>query len=380
MGAQVSKRPGGGAPELPVGAAELSSYTAACRADPDLRSFDAALRERTSHAISSLAAGVELRSLSFDSLRAVTGCLLDMNQEVVRVVLQCKKDIWNNPDLFGLVEEYFDSSLRTLDFCAALEKCLNRARDSQLIVHVALRRFNEEAEQEVMESAAEGDRNNKNKYMGTLEELRQFKEAGDLFTEEFFHVFRSVYAQQLNMLDKLHQRRKKLDKQLRSIGSWRKVSSIIFGAAFAAVLICSVVAAAVAAPPVIVALAAAAAVPAGSVGQWIDSLLRNYQNAVKGQREVISSMQVGGYIVIKDLDGIRVLVDRLEVQIDSLLGIADFAQRDEEAVKLAVEEIKKKLEVFMKSIEELGEQADQCSRDIRRARTVVLQRIIKYPN
>ncbi|KAL0334768.1 UNVERIFIED_CONTAM: hypothetical protein Sradi_4688700 [Sesamum radiatum] len=53
---------------------------------------------------------------------------------------------------------------------------------------------------------------------------------------------------------------------------------------------------------------------------------------------------------------------------------------DEEAVKLAVAEIRKKLVVFVKNIEELGAQADNCSRDIRRARTVILQRIIKHPN
>ncbi|CAL9115890.1 unnamed protein product, partial [Musa textilis] len=39
--------------------AELSSYEAACRLDPELQTFDATLQQRTSRAISTLALGVE---------------------------------------------------------------------------------------------------------------------------------------------------------------------------------------------------------------------------------------------------------------------------------------------------------------------------------
>ncbi|KAA8536134.1 hypothetical protein F0562_028612 [Nyssa sinensis] len=317
---------------------ELNSYEAACRLDADLQSFDTTLQARTNHVINTLAVGVEVRALSFDSLKEVTECLLEMNQEVVKVILECKQDIWKNQELFELVEEYFENSLQTLDFCTALEKCLKRARDSQLLILVALQQFDEED--------GDGDGGNR---------------------------------QQLLMLEKLQLRRNKLDKKLKSIHAWRKVSSIIFAATFAAVLICSVVAAAMAAPPVAAALAAATAIPLGSMGKWIDSLLMNYENAVKGQKEVISSMQVGTYVAVKDLDNIQVLIDRLEIEIESLLQSADFVI-NEEAVKIGIEEIKKQLGVFMKNVEDLGVQADMCSRDIRRARTVVLQRIIKHPN
>jgi hypothetical protein len=349
---------------------ELSSYEAACLSDSELRTFDKTLQRRTSRAISTLAVGVEVRSMSLDSLREVTGCLLDMNQEVVRVILDCKKDIWKSPELFDLVEDYFESSLQTLDFCTALDKCLKRARDSQLLLHVALQRFDDE-EQNAAPSA---------RYERTLHELRQFKAAGDPFTEEFFVAFQAVYRQQLTMLEKLQQRKHRLDKKVKAIKAWRRVSSIIFATTFAAVLICSVVAAAIAAPPVAAALAAAASVPVGSMGKWIDSLLKGYQDALRGQKEVVSSMQVGTFIAIKDLDGIRVLINRVEMEINSMVDCIEFAERDEKTVKFGIEEIKKKLENFMKSVEDLGEQADRCSRDIRRARTVVLQRIIRNPN
>ncbi|XP_073307414.1 UPF0496 protein At4g34320-like [Primulina huaijiensis] len=373
MGSHMSKKVGETSGANPINnlqyTAELNSYEAACKLDADLQSFDTTLQARTNNVISSLAAGVEVRALSVDSLREVTECLLEMNQEVVKVILDCKKDVWKSKELFELVEEYFENSLMTLDFCSALEKCLKRARDSQLMIHVALQRFEEEG------YGVEG----KETYAKILEDLRVFRDIGDPFTEEFFRDFESVHRQQMLMLQRLHLKKNKLDKKMKSIHSWRKVSGIIFAATFAAVLICSVVAAAMAAPPVAAALAAATSIPLGSMGKWIDSLLKNYENMVKGQKEMINSMSVGTYVTIKDLDNIRVLISKLEIEIESLFKNFDFAM-NEEVVKVSVDEIKKKLVVFMKNVDELGAQADNCSRDIRKARTVILQRIIKHPN
>ncbi|CAL5207819.1 unnamed protein product [Lathyrus oleraceus] len=340
MGGRMSKKTPGTPSNINLSAdmvTELRSYEAACKLDSDLQSFDTNLQART-------------------------------NQEVVKVILDCKKDIWKSQELFELVEEYFDNSLKTLDFCNALDKCLKRARDSQLLIHVALQKFEEES--------VSGD----NCYARTLEELKSFKASGDPFTEEFFQIYQSVYNQQVLMLEKLQLRKGKFDKKLKQMRTWKKVSLIIFVATVAAVLICSVVAAAVASPHVAAALAALTAIPVGSMGKWIDSLMKNYENALKGHKEVTIALEVGSYVAIKDLDNIRILVNRLEVEIESLKTNVDFAIEEEEAVKVAIEEIKKKLGVFMKNVEDLGAQADTCSRDIIRARTVVLQKIIKLPH
>ena len=130
--------------------------------------------------------------------------------------------------------------------------------------------------------------------------------------------------------------------------------------------------------PINASLAAAATIPIGSMGKWVESLWKNYENALKGQKELISSMQVGTFVAIKDLDSIRLLIDRLEIEIKALIQTAEFAI-EVEAVNEAIEEIKKRLGVFMKNVEDLGVQADTCSRDVRKARTVVLQRIIRHP-
>jgi len=351
-------------------AADLSSYEAACVDDPNLQSFDATIQERTNRVINSLAQGIEVRSISLESLGEVTGSLLDMNQEVVKVILDCKQDIWNKKDrdLFSLVEDFFENSLQTLEFCNALEKCLKRAREKLVAVKSAMTCFDEE-----VQNGVEGST-----YVKTLKGLKDFKETGDPFTEEFYSLFQSVHTQQSTMLKKLLIRKQKLDKKLKSHKRLKRVSSVIFVAAFVAVLIFSVVAAAISAPPVVIALAGALAVPIGSVGKWCNSLFKKYETALKGQREEITSMYVDTKIALVDMNNIRVRIDQLKIKIESMVQTADFALGNEDAVKLAIDEIKKKIETFAEIIESLSVQADQCSRQARKARTVVVQKIIKY--
>ncbi|KAJ0083673.1 hypothetical protein Patl1_30198 [Pistacia atlantica] len=174
---------------------DLSSYEAACTLDLGLQSFDNIMSNSTSRVISSLSTGVKVCSLSFDSLKEVTGSLLDMNQEVAKVILECKKDIWNNQELFDLVEEYFESSIQIFEEEMGLQDGVNEKR-----------------------------------YVKTLEELKKFKETGNPSTKEFFTLFQLVYKQQLSMLQKFQ--RRKLDKKLKSMKTWRMVSNVLFVSVF----------------------------------------------------------------------------------------------------------------------------------------------------
>ena len=63
-----------------------------------------------------------------------------------------------------------------------------------------------------------------------------------------------------------------------------------------------------------------------------------------------------------------------------MLQSSDFALRNEDAVKFAIDEIKKNIDTFAETIEALSKQADECSRQIRMARTVVVKKIINYTN
>ncbi|KAI3726216.1 hypothetical protein L1987_66013 [Smallanthus sonchifolius] len=344
---------------------DLTSYQHACRSDPDIQSFDSSLQYRTSRVINSLAVGVEVRSLSLDSLREVTGGLLDMNQEVVNILIESKEDIWNNDELFSLVRDFFDLSLLTLDFCTSLENCLKSARHSLSYLNIAINQF-------------DGD----NDYVKTLAQFKKFESLEGPFSDEFFELFQSVYKQQLSMLKKLQLQKRKVDEKLKSAKVWKRLTNVIFIITFSTVLICSVVAAAVAAPPLVTALAAAAAVPLGSMGKWVNSLWKKYETELKGQREMINSMRMGNHIVIKDLDSIKALVDKLGIEMEGLVQNAQFAIRedDEDAVGMAVEEMRKSVSDFAKTIDELSDHSDKCCRDVRRARAVIVQKITKHPS
>ncbi|XP_039173667.1 UPF0496 protein At4g34320-like [Eucalyptus grandis] len=287
---------------------------AACESDPDPRTFNANLQARTNQVLSTLASGVDVQTLSLDSLKEISECLLEMNQEVVKVILDSKKDIWRNEELLKLVQDYFNDSLPTLDFCASLENCLKH----------------------------------------------------------------TIYKLQKFMLKKLWIKKKKIEKKLKSIQMWRKISSMIPVVTFAAILIYSVTTAMVASPPVVVALSAATAMDV--IGKWIDSLWKHCEEALKRWEEVITSMQASIFVALKDLDKMRITIDPLEVQMKSLLQKADFPiEAGAEAVKLGIADIKKKLRDFMKDVKGLGKDVDMCSRNLQRSRLVVLQRIIKPP-
>ncbi|XVE82680.1 hypothetical protein DITRI_Ditri16bG0025400 [Diplodiscus trichospermus] len=88
-------------------------------------------------------------------------------------------------------------------------------------------------------------------------------------------------------------------------------------------------------------------------------------------------MWIRARITVCDMDHIKVHISRLEIQIESMSHNANFAigGQDAIAVKLAIDEIKRKLEAFVDAIKKLGRYADLCSDNIMKAREVILQKI-----
>ncbi|KAH0776651.1 hypothetical protein KY290_008062 [Solanum tuberosum] len=377
MGNQCTKpknqsRPSPAKPESDVVSPDLSSYQSACEEDPELGRFDSALQARTSLALNSIAVNSDYNSLSLESLRDVTLCFLDMNQGVVNFILESKKDIWKDPDIFDLVKDYLDSSIHIMNFCSSLDDSLERARNSQSIIQVALTKFENEI------NGNQGD--SELLFTETLQQLKSFTAAGDPFTAKFFSSFQAVYTHQNALLTKLKSKMSKLDKKLSRVQTWKRVSNIIFATVFVSAIICSIVAAAVTAPPMVTALAAAASVPLGTVGKWINSMWKKYEDELKRDREILNSMEAGTFIVIQDLVNIQVLVDKLQIIFEGLLHSANFAINAADAVTSAMEEVKKNVNDFSETIEVLGDHAKKCSQDITMARTVILRRIVSQPS
>ncbi|KAI6695345.1 hypothetical protein NL676_023055 [Syzygium grande] len=100
---------------------DLTSYEAACRADPSLQDFDKTLHDRADRVIRTLAVGAEKQSLTFNSLGEVTTGLLEMNHELAKIILASQDDIYHDKELSQLVEHYFKHGLQILEFYTSLE-------------------------------------------------------------------------------------------------------------------------------------------------------------------------------------------------------------------------------------------------------------------
>ncbi|KAG7539491.1 hypothetical protein ISN44_As13g031320 [Arabidopsis suecica] len=352
---------------------DLSSYTSACKKYSSLKSFDSSLHERTNSIISSLAAQAKTQSLNLESLMEVYGYLLELNQDTVRVIIESKEDVLKNNNLKALVDVYFKSTSKTLDFCNTVETCVKKAEISQLIIRFAVKQFETETvDTDLGESK-------KKKYAKTLEELNKFKAMGDPFDGEFLTQYESVYEQQVLLLDELRKLKVKLGKKQRNIKTWRILSNVVFVTAFVTVFVLSVVAAAMMAPPVLSAVASGLTTPIEVVGVWCNKMWKEYEKAVKKQRGLVLTMELGVQANNVTMVNIKFEVENLSIRISSILKTVDFAVEREEnemATRFAMQEIKKKVEGFTEKIEEVGERAANCSKLIALGRLVVLGHIL----
>ncbi|KAK3416056.1 hypothetical protein EUGRSUZ_H01229 [Eucalyptus grandis] len=318
-----------------------------CRVDPSLQDLDKTLRDRAARVIRTLELGAEAQSPTFNPLGEMATGRLEMNPEAVKIILESKM---NDKELVHLVLYYFNHCLQILDFYTSLRKCLRQACDNQFWIRHAIMHFEEER----------GENVGREKYVKTLQGLQKFKEADNPFTDEYSKLFKSVYKQKEEMLQK-------------------RVTNAIFVTAFVSTLNFSVIAVAIAAPPVVIALPTALVAPIGTVGKWCDSRWKNFRGELKGKKELIDLMNAGTRISINDLVTIRLLESKLKTEIELILHNADFAlgEEEEEAVKLGMLEIKKMVEVVMKTIEDLSIQANKSSHEIQTAWKVIWQRIIR---
>ncbi|PKI41595.1 hypothetical protein CRG98_037995 [Punica granatum] len=312
------------------------------------------------------------QSLSLTSHRELTSSKLELDPEVVRGLLQSQRDKCDQ-DLFGLIEDYFETSNQTSNFFVALDKCLARARDSRLILMNAVSYFEEEAEREKKNGLdLEGI-----KYANTLRELEKFKTAGDPFGGEFSGLLQSVSDRQSGLQKQLRERKERVAKKLKSAETGRRASNVLFVAAFVSALILSVVAAAVGAQPVITALAGVLIMPIDSVGKWVNSLWKKRQKELKWESELLGLMEAFTFL---DVEIIRVVVDNLENRIKYLMQNAELALGRDAAVRPAVGKIERETEWFTKTVEELDQRNHKWSQEIRIFLTFLLQKLIFKSN
>ncbi|KAJ0442214.1 hypothetical protein HanRHA438_Chr16g0753941 [Helianthus annuus] len=243
--------------------------------------------------------------------------VMEINEDEVKAVLNSKRCIWKNKTLVKLVEDFLETNMETLDLCDSVMTCLKRVRETRLLILEALHHFDDE------------DRANESSYEKTLDNLKNFKAAGDPFTQDFFRIFNFVYRRQIAFLEKLRRKKLKLFKLL-------DLTRVYF-------------------------------------------LLKNIRNSVNAQKEVIHIMEIGSYKAMQDIQKIRTCVYRLEIGFESFMMNTDFAISSEVPVRIVMDHIKRTLTSFPKNVDELGMMANLCTANIQKARRVLFQRIIRPP-
>ncbi|KAJ0239037.1 UPF0496 protein [Hirschfeldia incana] len=354
---------------------DLKYYTSSCQQDSDLMTFDSSLHQRTNSVMKLLADQAKSQSISQGTLMEVYEFMLDLNRDVVKEIIESREDVRNSKDLTSLVDVYFKNTSKTLDFCNTVQDCVKVAENSRLIIRYAVKQFEEESKD---------TENKKSKYAKTLEELNKFKAIGDPFDGEFLAQYESVRVEQVHLLEELSKLRAKLDKKQRNLKIWRKLSNVVFITAFVSVLLLSVAAAALSAPIVLTAVAAGLTAPVEVVGKWSKKMWKKYEEAVRRQRGLVSTVETGAKVNRIATDSIKLEVDNLRIKISSIMETVDFAverggEEDELATRLAMQEIKKKVDGLTEKIKEVGQHTDIFSKVISSERRHVLQHILSLP-
>ncbi|WZZ68413.1 hypothetical protein YC2023_079783 [Brassica napus] len=316
----------------------LISYTTACEEDPELKSFGSSLDQRFSKLNRSLTTGVKTENFSLHAVKSVCGFLVEMNQNLVENII-ANVDLLKNEELRSLVDLYYESSTSTLDLFNTVGNCTNKAKLSILIIRIAIQQF----EKESMDTEIG---RNKKKYAETLEELNKVKARGDPFGDEFKDQLKSVRAEHLKILEKVHEQVMKLDKQ-------QGVPPLVQGTAFGLNLLMT------------------------PLGLYLNEMMKNREKDLDRQKEVVNIMEKNTNVNIQWTNTINSLVEKLTTSLSLILGSMELAvvKREEEAAKPLVEAILKEVDAFASTIQEAGEAVAKCISCVASGKLQVLEHI-----
>lgn len=292
------------------------------------------------------------------SLRDMAGIIEDESKIIVSIIsdaIKSNKGIRNDQELRDLVERFFSHSNSMSAFCNEIESCVNKARDSQLNLRAAVKRFKE------------------GRSDGALKELERFLNSENPFTDLPVKL-EKVRQEQQNLAEKLTLYNKKIKKKLVKTMMGRIATGFIFTTFILALFTCQVYAIYSGLLLTLPALGAATSViiPAWAV---LDKQCKSYYDELKKQQDLVSFMKDRGLIEKTNFDEIKMAAKNTGNLLQSLKGNAEFTLEGEEKVKIGFEHIEKKMDDFAKSIEKLGECVEKCSKDLKEGREEIRRRI-----
>ncbi|KAK9943047.1 hypothetical protein M0R45_008671 [Rubus argutus] len=322
----------------------------------DLQAFESELMTGAQGIINKIVA----EGLSIDTLFKVFNYLFKLGEKISNtVMLECKGHLsMKNEEIYhDFAMDYIEYSNKMLHFCFEMENFLSSARDRHSYIEHTTRPWINMESDVVQEDV-----------MKIYEVLKNLK-ASDVYEQCAGNLLEKVQIlmeQQQQMFSNLKQHIQTLGEEKQTTGHWKKVTSTVLMAIIGALLIGMIVALYKGNPKAAASLfVCTVGVGAGSLR--VLDIFKAYEAALLVQKNAVNSMiKEGNMIVIMELQDIERLINKIVREIDSLVFNIGFAAKGN--VGFGMKDIKRKLDNFLKKIEDLEAKTTESSSRIMRER------------
>lgn len=282
--------------------------------------------------------------------------------------------MWKDRYLSGLVREFFTTSEATLDFCSAIERSIEIAKQNDLLVR------------NVVAHMSRKKKPKQSEMMDMLTETQNFLHAEKPFSKDFMKSLISIQIQHKNLLAKLSEKKQKLGKKAKCAKVSAKLASVIFVGTISAVVIGAIVAAAIAAPSSVAAmLAAASSFPLIAVGSWVQRLFSKDEEEFEARKGLVQIMEDNSTGAIEELTHIISIAGSVQTTLDSYSKTVRFSlkrvslkRRNLNALRIAVDNLDRTSTHFMENLKTLEDYVRRTKANILAARGQVLEKISRH--
>ncbi|XP_020882621.1 UPF0496 protein At3g48650 [Arabidopsis lyrata subsp. lyrata] len=195
---------------------------------------------------------------------------------------------------------------------------------------------------------------------------------GDPFGDEFTTQYKAIFDEHLMLLNKSRDMQLELEKKHKNDKKSRRFAAALFSVLAIWIYLGAV--SLVVAAKVVIGVATPSIRP---LWKWVTEMLEDSEIAYKKLTGLFQSMDKNAKLNIESAKTIKSLVETLITRIKPILETVDDAveQREEETVKLVMQEIIKDVEGFADKIEEVGTNVARCSKVVAEGRVDVLEHI-----
>ncbi|EOA34719.1 hypothetical protein CARUB_v10022290mg [Capsella rubella] len=269
-----------------------------------------------------------LKSRSEDNLNKLGNCMDNMDEDVSKLFMEFQQtDLREDPELFRLLNGYFNTTKNVSHLCESLRICLERGKNKDgLFIGEAL--------------------------------------CEDLDYCMFLEEFKTCHEDLAKMIVKLEKTMKQIDKKLKRVRGRRAIVA-------AALLI-----------PVVVGIFVSKVVagifgliPIEPLTSFVSSRWKKATEALKRKKTAMSSMERGTMVALKEVEKITRLVTRLET-VERSIRVATVPIKKRSLVAMGeVEEERKSLK---STLVDLDRETGLCDGFAQFGRTVALEKITEF--